>query len=322
MVLALLAIFVRLWEIDVKALSATLVGERFAAALFDISLTVLLAWAVWGVIRIAIERQLGDERGDANAEVGGDGGGLGGTRVETVLPIVRVFIQVTLIVMAVMASLSALGMDIGPLIAGAGVIGIAVGFGAQTLVRDIVSGLFFLIDDAFRVGEYVAIGSTRGTVESISVRSFQLRHHKGAVHTIPYGEIPTLTNYSRDWAIMKLEIRLPYELVRKIIKKVGAEMAADPELSRNMLEPLKSQGVNRMDDSALIFRCKFTAIPGEQFVIRREAFTRLQKAFEENDIHFAPRRVLVESVLPTEVAAAASEMDSEVKGEAGSSDRR
>ena len=186
--------------------------------------------------------------------------------------------------------------------------------------------MFFLIDDAFRVGEYVAIGSTRGTVEGISIRSFQLRHHKGAVHTIPYGEIPTLTNYSRDWAIMKLEIRLPYEtdieLVRKIIKKVGAEMAADPEMSRNMLEPLKSQGVNRMDDSALIFRCKFTAIPGEQFVIRREAFTRLQKAFEENDIHFAPRRVLVESVLPTEIAAAASEMDSEVKGEAGSSDRR
>ncbi len=327
MVLALLAIFVRLWEIDVKALSATLVGERFAAALFDISLTVLLAWAVWGVIRIAIERQLSDERGDANAEVGGDGGGLGGTRVETVLPIVRVFIQVTLIVMAVMASLSALGMDIGPLIAGAGVIGIAVGFGAQTLVRDIVSGLFFLIDDAFRVGEYVAIGSTRGTVESISVRSFQLRHHKGAVHTIPYGEIPTLTNYSRDWAIMKLEIRLPYEtdieLVRKIIKKVGAEMAADPELSRNMLEPLKSQGVNRMDDSALIFRCKFTAIPGEQFVLRREAFTRIQKAFEANGIQFAPRRVLVESVSPSAaVNAAAAAIDEEGEGKTPQPDTR
>jgi small-conductance mechanosensitive channel len=327
MVLALLAIFVRLWEIDVKALSAMFVGERFAAALFDISLTVLLTWALWGVIRISIERKLIHEKGPVGQDKeASDGVGLGGTRVETILPIVRVFIKITLIMMAVMVSLSALGVNIGPLIAGAGVVGIAVGFGAQSLVRDVVSGLFYMIDDAFRIGEYVMIGRIRGTVERISIRSFQLRHHKGAVHTIPYGEIPTLTNYSRDWAIMKLEIRLPYEtdieLVRKVIKKVGKEMAADPEISRNMLEPLKSQGVNRMDDSALIFRCKFTAIPGEQFVIRRQAFTRLQKAFEENDIHFAPRRVLVESVSPAvAVNAAAAAIDKEGEGKSPQSDK-
>jgi small-conductance mechanosensitive channel len=328
MVLALLAIFVRLWEIDVKALSAMFVGERFAAALFDIGLTVLLTWALWGVIRISIERKLIHEKGPVGQDKeASDGVGLGGTRVETILPIVRGFIKITLIMMAVMVSLSALGVNIGPLIAGAGVVGIAVGFGAQSLVRDVVSGLFYMIDDAFRIGEYVMIGQIRGTVERISIRSFQLRHHKGAVHTIPYGEIPTLTNYSRDWAIMKLEIRLPYEtdieLVRKVIKKVGKEMAADPEISRNMLEPLKSQGVNRMDDSALIFRCKFTAIPGEQFVIRRQAFTRLQKAFEENDIHFAPRRVLVESVSPAvAVNAAAAAIDKEGEGKSPQSDTR
>jgi small-conductance mechanosensitive channel len=284
---------------------------------------------VWGVIRISIERKLGIEKGATDANAGeSEAGGLGGTRIETVLPLIRVSIKITLIVMAVMLSLSALGVDIGPLIAGAGVIGIAIGFGAQTLVRDIVSGLFFLLDDAFRVGEYVDIEGTKGTVEHISVRSFQLRHHNGPVHTIPYGEIKHLTNYSRDWAIMKFEIRVPFEtdieMVRKLIKKVGIEMLDDPVYGMNMLEPLKSQGVNRMDDSALIIRCKFTAVPGQQFLIRREAFTHIQRAFEEQGIHFAPRRVLVESVKPLTAAeaGAAGAMDSEAKGNAPPADDR
>ncbi len=339
--LAILLIFVRLWDINLEAFVAQLVGQRVASAMFEIGLTLVMIWAIWGVVRISIERKLSDEKGpvdeDGGFEGGGDGGGLGGTRLETVLPIFRIFVKITMIVMAVLLSLSALGVDIGPLIAGAGVVGIAIGFGAQTLVRDIVSGLFFLMDDAFRVGEYVSIDAIRGTVERISIRSFQLRHHNGMVHTIPYGEIKSLTNYSRDWAIMKFELRVSFEtdidMVRKIIKNIGIEMMEDPVFGANMLMPLKSQGVNRMDDSALIIRCKFTAVPGQQFLIRREAFTRIQKAFEENGIHFAPRRVLVESVAPagTEAAdatalaaaAAAASMDQEppAGGGAGSSDR-
>jgi small-conductance mechanosensitive channel len=218
--------------------------------------------------------------------------------------------------MAVLISLSSMGVNIGPLIAGAGVIGIAIGFGAQTLVRDIVSGFFYLLDDAFRIGEYVVIDQIRGSVEKISVRSFQLRHHEGPVHTIPYGEIRTLTNWSRDWAIMKFELRIPFEtdidMVRKMIKQIGLDMADDPVFGPLMLAPLKSQGVNRIDDSALIIRCKFTAIPGQQYLIRREAFTRIQRAFEEKGIQFAPRRVLVEATTPAEaVNAAAAAIDQE-----------
>ena len=322
--LTIVLIFVRLWDIELEVLVAQLVGQRVASAMFEIGLTLVLIWAIWGVIRISIERKLSDEKGSVDEEEeSGDGGGLGGTRLETVLPIFRIFVKITVIVMAVLLSLSALGVDIGPLIAGAGVVGIAIGFGAQSLVRDIVSGLFFLMDDAFRVGEYVSIEAIRGTVERISIRSFQLRHHNGMVHTIPYGEIKSLTNFSRDWAIMKFELRVSFETdidkVRKIIKNIGIEMQDDPVFGANMLMPLKSQGVNRMDDSALIVRCKFTAVPGQQFLIRREAFTRIQRAFEENDIHFAPRRVLVESVAPAgtpaadaaAIAAAAGAMDQE-----------
>ena len=324
MTVAILAIFIRLWHIDIAALSAQLVGERFARASFDIAITILLTWALWGVIRIAIERKIAEDKGPEGAADEAEAGGVGGTRIGTVLPLIRAFIQITLIVMAVLISLSALGVNIGPLIAGAGVVGLAIGFGAQTLVRDIVSGLFYLIDDAFRVGEYVVIDQIRGTVEKISIRSFQLRHHNGPVHTIPYGEIRSLTNWSRDWAIMKFELRIPFETdiekVRKIIKKIGQDLMEDEAFGPLLLAPLKSQGVNRMDDSALIIRCKFTAVPGQQYLIRREAFTRIQKAFEEEGIHFAPRRVLVEATTPkAAIEAAAAAIDREDEGQQQSS---
>ena len=316
MVLCIILIFVRLWDIDVRALSAQLIGPHFASALFDISITILLTWALWGMIRISIERKLDDEKPPESEQGETEAGGLGGSRVQTVLPLIRIFIKITLIVMAVLISLSALGVNIGPLIAGAGVVGIAIGFGAQSLVRDIVSGFFYLIDDAFRIGEYVVIGEIRGTVEKISIRSFQLRHHNGPVNTVPYGEIRSLTNWSRDWAIMKFELRVSFEtdidMVRKIIKQIGLDIAADPAFASLILAPLKSQGVNRMDDSALIIRCKFTAVPGQQYLIRREAFTRIQRVFEEKGIHFAPRRVLVEATTPEDaVKAAAGVLDQE-----------
>jgi len=118
---------------------------------------------------------------------------------------------------------------------------------------------------------------------------------------------------------MKFELRIPFEtdidIVRRLIKKVGIEMMEDPIIGHKLLQPLKSQGVNRMDDSALIIRCKFTAVPGQQFLIRREAFTRIQRAFEENGIHFAPRRVLVEAATPKEaMQGAAAVIDQEEDG--------
>jgi len=321
MVVTILAIFARLWEIDFKAISAQLLGQRFSSALFDISITILLTWALWGVIRISIARKLDTGKTPGEEEEEAEAGGLGGTRVETVLPLIRIFIKITLIVMAVLISLSSLGVNIGPLIAGAGVVGIAIGFGAQTLVKDIVSGFFYLIDDAFRIGEYVVIGEIRGTVEKISIRSFQLRHHNGPVHTIPYGDITSLTNWSRDWSIMKFELRIAFEtdidLVRRLIKQIGIDMFEDPQFGPLMLAPMKSQGVNRMDDSALIIRCKFTSVPGQQFLIRREAFTRIQRVFEEKGIQFAPRRVLVEASTPEEaIKGAAAMIDQEEPGKA------
>ncbi|MGF1594712.1 MAG: mechanosensitive ion channel family protein [Kiloniellaceae bacterium] len=304
----------RIWGLDLFSMAERSVGSRIAEALVDIGLTALVAYVLWEMARIAIDRRLAKEArelGQVAAE-SGEQGGQGVSRLRTLLPLLRVAAQVTIAVMSVMVVLSALGVDIGPLLAGAGVVGIAVGFGAQTLVRDIVSGVFFLVDDAFRLGEYIDVGAAKGTVEKISLRSLRLRHHRGALHTVPFGEIHHLTNYSRDWAIMKLEFRVPFDTdldkVRKIFKQIGQDLMKDPELGPDFLEPFKSQGVLQTDDSAFVVRGKFMAKPGRQFVIRRVVFQAVQKAFAADDIHFADRRVTVhvpgaEAMTPEERSA-------------------
>lgn len=199
--------------------------------------------------------------------------------------------------MTILIAVSNLGIDVGPLVAGAGILGLAIGFGAQKLVADVVSGLFFLIDDAFRVGEFVDVSGTVGTVEKISVRSLQLRHHLGPVHTIPYGEIPKITNYSRDWVIMKLKFTVPFDTdlnkVKKIFKQIGKDMMQVPEFAEDFLQPFKSQGVLDVNDVGIVVRGKFMAKPGRQFVLRKEIYARVQKAFDEAGIQFARREVRV-----------------------------
>ena len=327
--LAVLAALGKLWGIRPFELVEAIFGARFAGALLEIAVASLFAVIVWQIVKAALLTHALQEPTGGAAD--GDGGGVGQTRAQTLIPLVAKTLGVVLIVMLALIALSAFGVNIGPLLAGAGVVGLAVGFGAQTLVRDIVSGIFFLIDDAFRMGEYLEIGDIRGTVEKISLRSLRLRHHNGPLHTLPYGEIQSMTNYSRDYAIMKFEIRVPFETdvekVRKLIKKVGAELAQDEELAPFMLEPLKSQGVNRMDDSAFVIRCKFTTIPGKQFMVRRYAYARIQQAFEKEGIHFAPKRVIVETVAPAgseealSAAAAAAAQAEEPRRKASGDDR-
>ncbi|QLH40223.1 MAG: mechanosensitive ion channel family protein [Defluviicoccus sp.] len=288
-----------IWGFDLHAIAAGSLGARIAGALFDIVVTLIVASAVWGVVSTAIVRHAPRDGLDAQAEIEGEAGGAGLTRLQTLLPLLRKFLLVVLIILVGMIIISSLGINIGPLLAGAGVVGIAIGFGAQTLVRDIFSGIFFLIDDAFRIGEYIDVGIAKGTVERISIRSIRLRHHLGQIHTIPFGAIRNVTNFSRDWVIMKLELRMPadtdLENVRKLVKRLGQEMLVDPEHGPHFLQPLKSQGVHRMDDDAFIVRVKFMAVPGEQFVLRREIYRRIQELFREHGIRFAPRRVIVDA---------------------------
>ncbi|ABF62654.1 MscS Mechanosensitive ion channel (plasmid) [Ruegeria sp. TM1040] len=267
----------------------------------DVLVILFIGYLVFHIARIWIDSKIEEETQDQpDGELGDEGGGSSASRLATLLPLFRGAILAVVVVTIILIVLMEIGINVSPLFAGAGVVGLAVGFGSQTLVRDIFSGAFFLIDDAFRRGEYIDIGSVKGTVEKISVRSFQLRHHLGALHTIPFGEIQVLTNYSRDWVIMKLPLRVTYdtdvEKVRKLIKTLGKELLNDPVIGHNFIQPLKSQGVIEMQDSAMIIRVKFMTKPGDQWLVRKKVFQEIRDLFEREGIKFAHREVTVRVV--------------------------
>jgi small-conductance mechanosensitive channel len=307
LVVALFFVVLRLWGIDIS------VTRVFSSTMLSIIVALLLGLVLWEYSKTLIDRKLQEEFPDDDEEM--EEGGAGGTRKGTLLLLLKKFVLVVLVVIVTMIVLSEMGIDIGPMIAGAGIVGLAIGFGAQTLVKDIISGVFFLIDDAFRIGDYVETSGQRGTVEHISIRSMRLRHHRGPVITVPFGDMATVTNYSRDYHIMKLNIRVRYDTdvdkVRKIIKKINKEIQNDKNLSAGLLGKIKSQGVREMDDSAMIMRIKFKTIPGQQFIVRRVVYQRVQEAFREAGIEFAHRNVTV--YLPPETDSAKSEEKSESK---------
>lgn len=274
-------------------------SDDLSGRAIDVIVILFLGYIVFHAFRIWVDTKIREEQGDQpeEAELGDEGGASSASRLATLLPLFRNFILVVITVTIVLIALMELGVNVSPLFAGAGVVGLAIGFGAQTLVRDIFSGAFFLFDDAFRKGEYIDIGSVKGTVEKISVRSFQLRHHLGPLHTVPFGEITHLTNFSRDWVIMKLPLRVTYdtdvERVRKLIKKLGISLLDDPVIGKDFIQPLKSQGVIEMQDSAMIIRVKFMTKPGDQWMVRKRVFQEIRDLFEREGIKFAHREVTV-----------------------------
>ena len=286
--------FFYIWDTE-----ATVMVESHADKLLDVMVILFIGYVVYHAFRIWIDSKIEAETADQpEAELGDEGSGASSaSRLATLLPLFRNFVLIVLIVTIALIVLMEFGINVGPLFAGAGIVGVAVGFGSQALVRDIFAGAFFLFDDAFRKGEYLDVGGVKGTVEKISVRSFQLRHHLGALHTIPFGELQVMTNYSRDWVIMKLPLRVTYdtdvERVRKLIKKLGIELLDDPVIGDNFIQPLKSQGVIEMQDSAMIIRVKFMTKPGDQWLVRKKVYEEIRALFEREGIRFAHREVTV-----------------------------
>jgi moderate conductance mechanosensitive channel len=260
--------------------------------------TVALAFAVhlgWIATRFAIDRRLRQL-----APLDPHGPPSENTRLLTLLPLLRTTLAVVFLTLFTLSALWTLGIQIAPLLAGAGIFGLAIGFGAQTLVRDVISGVFFLIEDAFRIGEYIESGTTtKGVVERISIRTVALRHHNGPLTFVPYGLLGTVRNDSRDWVIDKFNLPLPLsvdsEKIRKMIKGIGEEMALDPELGPLLREPLKGK-LYRVDPGVKTFRCKFMTAPGAQFDVRTAALKRIEAALVEAGIAFAgadPQTILV-----------------------------
>lgn len=224
------------------------------------------------------------------------------SRLGTLVPLIGWVGKSAIAALAFLSVLVSLGVNVWPLITGLSVFGLAIGFGSQTLVKDIVSGLFFLVDDAFRIGEYIETSGAKGTVEKISVRSVTLRNPRGPVATIPYGQISKVVNFSRDWAIEKIAFRLAFdtdmELVRKLFKKIGQDLLADPELAPSIMETFKSQGIANVEDGTLVVRGKFVAKPGQQSAIRRAVLKAVHQAFRENGIRVVPKPLTGDAPAP------------------------
>lgn len=254
---------------------------------------LLLADLLWHAVKAGIDQSL------AHAETIGDEAAMArNARLRTLLPIFRSMAGVAILTVALMMVLAGLGVEIGPLIAGAGVFGVAIGFGSQTLVKDIISGIFYMLDDAFRVGEYIQSGNYRGVVEGFSLRSVRLRHHRGPIFTVPFGSLGAVQNMSRDWSKDKFLITVPFdtdiEKVRKLVKKVGEALLVDPEFGDLFIQQLKMKGVEQFGDYGITLGVAMVLKPTPlTSMIRRRAYMMIRQAFQENGIEFASPRVQV-----------------------------
>jgi small-conductance mechanosensitive channel len=279
------------WVVNVLGLVDASAWNKLARASSTAGITLFAAFVLWELFKYATEAyvaRLGRQSAGA-----GDGGNAGAatSRLDTLMPLLRVTIAIILGIIAALIALEDLGVNITPLLAGASVLGLALSFGSQTLVKDVVSGIFYLADDAFRVGEYVDCGSAKGIVEGFTVRSIRLRSPDGQIITIPFGDLGRIANFSRDWASVKFSLRFARDTdldkLREATAKIGAQMMEAPELKAEIIEPLKMQGVDEVADNALVIRFKYKARPGNPGAIQNAAVTRMLRTLPTLGIEFA-----------------------------------
>ena len=262
-------------------------GAKMAA------ITAVAIYAGWRFIKYRMDSYIAsnplpsaDVSGDSEEEVQ-----VAASRLRTLMPLLRVVAGATIAVIGSLLVLSELGVNITPLIAGASVFGLAVSFGSQSLVRDIVSGVFFLAEDSFRIGEYVDCSKVKGTVEGFSVRSLKLRHQNGQLHIVPFGQVGHITNFSRDWTVVKFNIAFAngtdVELLRKTVKKIGLAMMEEAAYKPILLDPPKMQGVVDIKDNSVIVRFKFMARPKNPTLVQRMVIRRMYEQFPALGIQFA-----------------------------------
>jgi small conductance mechanosensitive channel len=271
-------VILRVWGIDLIGWAGLTLSHAFGERIVDVGLLLLVMFLLWEGSSAAIEHYL--EAVDDT-----------GTRIErsrrtrTLLPLLRTALVVLLAIVLLLHTMSVMGLDLAPLLATAGVIGIAIGFGSQKLVQDVINGLFILFQDTISVGDFVEVGGHGGTVERISVRTIELRDLAGIVHTIPFSEITTVKNWAKEFGYAVLDIRVAYredvDEVMEVLRQIGAELEADPEVGQFMLEPIDVWGVDALAESAVIIRARIKTRPLKQFYVRRQFNRLLKKRFDE-----------------------------------------
>lgn len=286
-IIGLLALL-QAWGIDSFAWATSRPGRALGGTAFTLAGVIFGAALVWEVASNAIEGYLNG---------GADGDALPSARTRTLLDVARNALMVILSVLTTLMVLAELGVEIAPLLAGAGVVGLAVGFGAQTLVKDVITGAFILIENLFEVGDVIQVGDKAGVVESVTIRRVRLRDLAGTVHTIPFSAITTVSNLTRDFAFYVFDVGVAYredvDAVIDTLVELGAQLQADPEFAPLILAPLEILGVDAFADSAVIIKVRFKTLPIKQWAVGREFNRRMKRRFDELGIEIPfPHRTI------------------------------
>lgn len=277
------------WGIDSLAWIASETGRGVVARVITILLVVLVTIALWEAVAAGIEYYLtGGAAGQPTAR---------SARARTLLPLLRRTVSIVLGLIAALIVLSELGINIAPLLAGAGVVGLAIGFGAQTLVKDVITGIFILTEDTVAVGDIVDLGGNGGVVEDISIRTIRLRDTEGIVHVIPFSEVTKIKNMTRGYAQALFDLGISYrenvDEVIEIIKALAAEFRAEPEWNARILDDLEMWGVDQLADSAVVLRFRIKTLPAQQWSVKREFSKRIKQRFDELGIEIPfPHRTI------------------------------
>lgn len=274
---AALLLVLEAWDIRSFAWFETDVGRRTTGIVLSVAAVIGAALVVWEIFSAAIERHLAKLTSSSR------------TRQRTLLPLLRTTMLCIIVVMAGLIVLSEIGVNIAPLLAGAGVVGLAIGFGSQALVKDIITGLFILIEDQIAVGDIVDVGKDhKGTVEAVSIRTIRLRDQAGVVHTVPFSEVTSIRNMTKDFAYAVAHITIAYsediDRVVDILRGASEALMTDESVAPFVLDPFNYQGVDSLDEYAVVLLVRIRTLPGKHLVVGR-AFNRLVKlAFDEHGI--------------------------------------
>lgn len=271
-------LILQVWGVDILNGLQSDSGRAFLYSAIKITGIVLITLFLWEMVSIAIGSYLAET--DTHGQPR-----LPSARAKTLLTVAQKALLVVLSVMSILLVLSEIGVNTGPLLAAAGVLGLAVGFGSQTLVKDVINGFFILLEDLFSVGDVVKVGETAGLVEAVSIRNVRLRDFSGVVHTIPYSSILTISNLTKEFSYYVFDIGVAYrenvDEVMNVMKEVGEDLQKDPEIGPLTLGPLEVVGLDKFADSAVVIKARIKTLPIKQWSVGRDYNRRLKKRFDE-----------------------------------------
>jgi small-conductance mechanosensitive channel len=275
-------IILEIWELSVFQFLISSYGSLLLSRTLLIALTAGLAVAVIQVSKVVTDYLLQPRttrRGDTREA---------SRKLKTLAPLVQTLVKVSVVFVAVLVILELIGISTGPFLAGLGIVGLAIGFASQSLIKDVINGLFILFEDSLSVGDIVTLRGTGGQVEKVTLRAVTIRDLSGTVHVVPNGTLDMISNMTKDFSRYVLDVRVAYredvDTVMDILREIDVGMRCDPAYQYDMLEPLEIWGLERFDESAVIIRARLKTRPIQQWRIGREFNRRMKKAFDERGI--------------------------------------